>query len=544
MFLRKTWRGIHPSYTQQVMRIVNKNPIAWGMILLMNVIFLLPFLLLDQPGMILDQLAQFFGGCVLSIAVAAWFRARAGGIVSWLVVMSSLCLISLHAAGSAQRMIQADGKTLFSVGIGFLVTGLAVGQLRSVSKRLMVAHRETTIAHERLAKAHATIQQQALTDALTGLPNHRAVMDQFSKELDRARRYNRQLSVLFFDADRFKKVNDTYGHAAGDAVLRQIGERAGSILRGDDTIGRFGGEEFVILLSETDAREASVVAERIRVAVADGPIATSEVEGGIFMTVSIGLSTFLIDGASEQELLAQADKAMYVAKQLGRNQVRTAEEARQIGADGELMTLLQQEGLLELAQRDGITPEQVREKYTKKMIALLLSFLQRRDESLRVHAYAVSELATTLAQTMGLEFEEVSRIGMAALLYDIGKVVVPDTLLQELSSLDHAMLGAQILEDSPFLSHLVSAVRHQHEWWNGSGYPDQLAGEDIPQAARIIAVVEAYNDVVRDHLSQASSASEETMAALQRSAGTQFDPAIVRILQEVLFSRQELQAVR
>src|SRR6266487_3566606 len=155
-------------------------------------------------------------------------------------------------------------------------------------------------AHQKLSEAYAIIQKQALTDALTSLPNHRAVMDQFSKELDRAQRYGRPLSILFFDADRFKRVNDTHGHAAGDAVLCQIGERAGSVLRGGDTLGRFGGEEFVILLPEADAREASVVAERIRAAVAAVPVTTSEVEGGIAVTVSIGLSTYPTDGAGAQ----------------------------------------------------------------------------------------------------------------------------------------------------------------------------------------------------------------------------------------------------
>jgi len=273
------------------------------------------------------------------------------------------------------------------------------------------AYQRSAVAH---AVAHATIQKQALTDALTGLPNHRAIMDQFNKELDRARRYGRPFSLLFFDTDRFKHVNDTYGHAAGDAVLSQIGQRASSALRGGDTLGRFGGEEFVILLPEADASEASIVAERIRVDIASGQMATSEVEGGIAMTVSIGLVTYPTEGASEKDWLSQADEAMYVAKRLGRNQVRTAKEARQVSTDVELMALLQEEGQREAVQRERLTPERLRETSTLRLIYSLLALLERRDQGLSAHAHGVSDLATAIATTMGWEPKQVSKIGMAA----------------------------------------------------------------------------------------------------------------------------------
>ena len=205
------------------------------------------------------------------------------------------------------------------------------------------AHHKVTRAYQDLEAANRTIQQQALTDGLTGLPNHRAVVDLLHKELLRARRYTRPLSVLFFDADRFKRVNDTYGHRVGDTVLRQIGERAASALRGGDNIGRFGGEEFVVLLPEADANEASQIAERIRASVAAEVMAQGEVQGGLATTVSIGVATFPLDGDAEQELLSQADAAMYLAKRLGRNQMRSAQDVRHLSADTELMALLQQQ---------------------------------------------------------------------------------------------------------------------------------------------------------------------------------------------------------
>ena len=373
-------------------------------------------------------------------------------------------------------------------------------------------------------------------------------MEQLEKELDRAQRYERPFSLLFFDADRFKHVNDTYGHGAGDVVLRHIGERAGSILRGGDTLGRFGGEEFVLLLPETDAEEAGVVAERVRAKIANEPMVIAEDASSLNATVSIGVATYSKDGGGEQELLQQADQAMYMAKRMGRNQVRTAIEAVRLSADIELMTLLQKEGQREGEEREGNTPERIRENYTVKIISSLMNLLELRDHEMSQHAYAVSDLATLMAQAMGMDQFQVSRIGMAALLHDIGKVAIPDLLLLKAGPLtlhertlmqEHAELGAQVLEASPFLHDLMPAVHHHHEHWDGNGYPDQLAGKDIPLAARIITVAEAYDSMVRDHPYQTSCTSEEAQMELSRCAGTQFDPAVVQVFLAVLTKQHE-----
>jgi diguanylate cyclase (GGDEF)-like protein len=324
----------------------------------------------------------------------------------------------------------------FLVYLGMLIyesTLVGIFYAITTKKAVVLADRASDLeqANHALENAYATIQKQALTDGLTGLPNHQAIVDQLRKELDCARRSHRPFSVLFFDGDRFKRVNDTYGHAAGDVVLRQIGERASSALRGGDILGRFGGEEFVVLLPEAEAHEAAVVAERIRAAVAASPVPIANVEEGIAATVSIGLATYPSDGHSEEELLIQADEAMYVAKGLGRNQIRTAEEARRMNTDVELMALLQHHGQREAIEQENISPERLREIYTLRTICSLMDLLERRDAGLSAHAYIVSDLATAIAGALGLNPGEVSRIGMAALLHDIGKVAVPDALLQK-----------------------------------------------------------------------------------------------------------------
>ncbi len=426
----------------------------------------------------------------------------------------------------------------------------SAGKLEQDNLLLTDAYTALETAHTQLASAHSTIQKQALTDGLTNLPNHHAIVVQLEKELDRAHRYNHPLSVLFFDADHFKHVNDTYGHSAGDIVLQQIGERAGSILRNGDALGRFGGEEFVLLLPETDAHGARAIAERIRAIIANEPIALTELEGGLNVTVSIGVATYPNDGHAEQELLQQADQAMYMAKRLGRNQVRTAPEAVRMSVDVELMALLQKEEQSTAQDRDGTTPERIRENYTVKIISSLMTLLERRDHEMSQHAYAVSDLATSIAQAMGLEQFQVSRIGMAALLHDIGKIAIPDMLLQKSGRLsvhehallkEHSELGALILEASPFLHDLIPAVHHHHEHWDGTGYPHQLAQEDIPLAARIIAVAEAYDAMVSESPYQTSRTPEEALRELWRCAGTQFDPMVVQVFSTVLSEQSEQQ---
>lgn len=536
MFRIKTLQQVFRSHFHVVAQLLNKGPFAWGIILFSVMLYFLPFLLLNETT---DKLGPFLAFGMIPIVLGALLRGSKGSLTALFLIFIGMTFNDVYSF--YVRHTSVHWIASFLGILSPLIIALSAGYLRNINNRLKTAYQELSIAH-------ATIQKQALTDALTGLPNHRAIVDQLSKEIERTRRYGRPLSLLFFDADRFKQVNDTYGHAVGDTVLCQISERVSSTLRGGDTVGRFGGEEFVVLLPETDVDEATVIAERIRSTIATEPIATTAVTGGIAMTVSIGLSTYQVDGVTEQELLTQADEAMYVAKRLGRNQVRTAVEARQMGDDVELLALFEQERNLEVALRDGVPSEHLRETYTVRMICSLLLLLERRDESLSEHANEVSDLATAIAQRMKLESKEVARIGMAALLHDIGKVAIPDRLLQKSGPLtsheqpllqEHAVLGAQILEASPFLSDLMPAVRHHHERWDGSGYPDHLNGKDIPLAARIIAVAEAYDFMSREHRYQARRSPEEIAAELHRGMGTQFDPLIVQAFLEVLDERKE-----
>jgi diguanylate cyclase (GGDEF)-like protein/putative nucleotidyltransferase with HDIG domain len=527
---------------------MNKGPLAWGSIFLVIVLTLLPIILLDKPGVSLEPLGVFFALGLLPITLASWLIGRRGAIITCLLMISGIFLTSLHFNGFA-GMIHLDGSILFSVFIAFLIVALAAGQLGYAGERLEAAYSELVASHENLALAHAIIQKQALTDALTDLPNHRAVMDQLNKEVDRAQRYDHPFSLLFFDTDRFKRVNDTYGHAVGDVVLQQIGAYTGKVLRGGDTLGRFGGEEFVLLLPEANSSQASMIAESIRAAVTSRPMAAAEVPGGILITVSIGTATYLVDGDTPEMLLQQADEAMYLSKRLGRNQVRTATESRQISLDPELMFLLQESAQGEATERLEPDLEQVKQSYIVKMISSLLFLVEQRDPVMNEHSHRVSNMARAIAQEMGLEPQAIFMIGTAALLHDVGKIGLSDALLRKEELLspterqhlrEHSELGAQILEVNPYLRPLIPAVLHHHERWDGTGYPERLAGKDIPLAARIIGVAEAYDVMLREPPYQERRTPQEAIVEMQRCAGTQFDPAIVQSLCTVLAHQDKL----
>jgi two-component system cell cycle response regulator len=436
--------------------------------------------------------------------------------------------------------------SLLLLALIFVKQFLAIQEMHDFNRALQILQHVVEEKNGALKQANAHLEALATTDPLTGLPNHRALFENLEKEVERSRRYGHSLSILFFDGDHFKRVNDTHGHSTGDTVLRELGSRAKSVLRGGDTIGRYGGEEFMVLLPETDLPLAREVAERLRVEVATHLLATEQVKGGLHITISIGVATFPIDGQSASEVVEQADQAMYWAKRLGRNQIRTVVEAQQASADSALAATIS--NLERSDDEQGQDIEQVVRTHQLSTIQSLMWLLELRDRGISTHSYQVSDLAGAIAQELGLKEAEVFAISTAGLLHDIGKIAIPDHLLQKAIPLSeneqalmkqHPELGAQILEVSPYLQDLMPAVHYHHENWDGTGYPDALAGEDIPLAARIIRVSEAYETMLSDRPYQAPRTVEAARNELRRCSGKQFDAAVVEATLQVLQRQEE-----
>jgi diguanylate cyclase (GGDEF)-like protein len=350
-------------------------------------------------------------------------------------------------------------------------------------------------------------------------------MARLDQELERAQRYARACSLLFLDLDHFKALNDGYGHAVGDAVLCEFADLVRTHLRGMDTVGRWGGEEFVAILPELSAEDALYLAEAVRTAVAAH---TFRIGGGLHLTCSIGLASYPLHAQERDGLLRAADQAMYGAKRFGRNQVRAAHDPAVLV----LFAASPPEGGWEEAALVGTAEA-------------LVTLVEARDHLTGHHSHQVAELMHQLALALGLPVSEAQMLMLAGRLHDIGKVAVPDKVLQKPAQLTeeewalmrlHPVVGADVISRIPALRPLAPVIRAHHERWDGLGYPDQLVGEAIPIGARILTVVDAYLAMTVDRPYRQASAPAIAVAELRRCAGSQFDPQVVETLVQVLLA--------
>jgi diguanylate cyclase (GGDEF)-like protein len=395
--------------------------------------------------------------------------------------------------------------------------------------QLQAAQAELRSKNLELASANEQLTTLAGTDAVTGLPNQRNMSYQIDAEIERSRRTKRPFSVLFLDLDRFKRLNDTYGHLVGDEALREFSTVVKSTLRHIDVLGRWGGEEFVVLLPEATEQDAFLAGERVRSLVA-GHIYRLRGDG-LYLTCSVGVATYPIDGHDRSSLVNMADHAMYVAKKLGRNQVRsTRDPAFALGDDDEKTTL----------------PGQ-RRSWSSLAVADAVEHLLDDDHRGSPYTHALCALSIQLAQTMGLSEEESFKIGLAAQLQNVGNVAIPDAVLQKRTSLTpeeraivqrHPEVGADIVAGVAALADLAPIIRAHHEWWNGQGYPNGLKEDAIPIGARIVAVIDVYKALTTERPHRPARSPRVAFEELRFRTGTQFDPTVVDALQRALAPNQ------
>ena len=342
--------------------------------------------------------------------------------------------------------------------------------------RLAVSLRENNRLLERS-------RDEALTDALTGLGNRRALMRALSDALDEAER-GRPYKLALFDLDGFKAYNDVFGHVAGDVLIEHLGGRLAGSVHGVGRAFRMGGDEFCVLVP-TDRSAAALVraAEALR-----------EEGEGFRIDASVGVVDLPGDVADAEAALQLADRRMY-------------------------------------AQKDGRPHSPARQSGD-----VLLRVIAEREPDLLAHTRAVADLSRALATAMGLDGETRDTVARAAELHDVGKVAVPDAILSKPGSLDedeeafmrrHTVIGESIIAEAPALREVAALVRASHERWDGTGYPDGLAGDAIPLAARIIAVCDAFSAMTSPRPYRLPIARDQALEELQAHAGTQFDPDVV-----------------
>jgi len=348
----------------------------------------------------------------------------------------------------------------------------------------------------------------ALTDPLTGLGNHRHFHERLARELEHALRYDRPLALCLVDVDDFKRVNDRFGHPAGDSVLSQVSAR----LRQTGEAFRLGGDEFAVLLPGFEAPDALTAAESII-----DRIATIDFGHMGAVTVSAGIAIAPEHARERDELLRLVDSALYWAKEYGKNRARVYRP--------DVVELADLRRLASAGDRAG----------RLRAAASLARAVDARDVYTGNHSQRVAQLAVRLAARLGLSREELELTQLAASLHDVGKLALPEDLLCKPEQLtepewatlrQHAQIGFRMLE-SLGVDPVAKWVLHHHERWDGSGYPDSLAGTEIPVGARIIFVADAFDAMTSDRIYRRRRSRDEAVAEILRCAGTQFDPSVV-----------------
>ena len=373
-------------------------------------------------------------------------------------------------------------------------------------------------ARQRIGKLEEELTRLAHRDPLIpSLLSLGAFRTQLELDVARAHRYERPLTVALLDVDRFRHLNLKHGYAAGDAALVAVGRLIAERTRVHDLACRMGGDEFGFLLPETGAAAARQPFERILMELED--LETGVVRG---VSASVGIAGLGI-GDKPESVLAAARSALEQARAAGGRQAVVFGGSSENG-----------EADLELGHGD--------------VIAALASALQERDRYTGDHSESVVDLTARVGEGLALGSEEINRVRTAALLHDIGKVGVPDEILHKPGPLteqeweimrQHPVIGERILRAIPGLGDVARIVRHEHERWDGKGYPDRLAGAEIPVGSRIILACDAYHAMVSDRPYRKAMNHVDAMAELSGNAGTQFDPDVVQALVGYLFGRRQ-----
>ena len=394
------------------------------------------------------------------------------------------------------------------------------------------------------------LQQQSITDGLTGIKTRRFFWEALNSEWKRASRSGRPFSVVLMDLDKFKEVNDTKGHLEGDLVLARVGRLLEQKCRQSNVVARYGGDEFIILMPETGVEQAQILAERLRLWISTDPMLQEQ-----HITGSFGVGSFPVHGFSVEDIIRVADAGMYVSKHKGGDRVSTAEEF----ADGETAAVQRQliSGYIEgFLQREHTGPEHLEELLTtlKKMcgddegrnfvvlreaIETLTRAAESRELNCSGHGEMVAHYCETIARSLRLTSEDVADLVYAARVHDVGKIFVPERTLNKSGPLTddefyilkmHSRVGGEILATIPGSENIQKAVEHHHEAFDGGGYPARLRGEEIPLWARIIAIADAYVNMTTDRSFATAKTSEQALNELEKLSGTRYDGMLVRIL--------------
>ncbi len=393
----------------------------------------------------------------------------------------------------------------------------------------------------RLNEIKDKLESLALKDALTEIYNFRYFRERLGAEFERAKRTLSPISIMMIDIDYFKSINDTHGHQFGDRILKQVARFLKVELRANDVVARWGGEEFAIILPDTNRNDALGVANKIL----DLFHTRSFGDGTnvIKLKCSIGVVSYPEDPLfSTEELIDGGEEGIYRVKERGGDGV--AIYGHDINTQAIDTYSVEDRKRFVDAVKQKLTFYSVRsERSILEAIYSLAKSIELRDKRTREHCDRMVEYAEKTARRLGMNTQEIDNVRRAAMLHDIGKIGISDGILLKPGKLTpeeyeavkkHPVIGADIISVAGFLKDIVPLILCHHERWDGAGYPRGLRGEEIPLGARILAVADVYEAVTSDRPYHKAISKQDAIKILKDGAGTQFDANIVDVFLDVI----------
>ncbi|MCP4710485.1 MAG: diguanylate cyclase [Planctomycetes bacterium] len=419
-----------------------------------------------------------------------------------------------------------DGKTR-----GALATFDDVSDIEEKNTKLEKTLSMLKESRGKIKQQNDELKQLSMQDPLTSCLNRRAFFERFDSEWSGTSRYDYPVSCIMIDLDHFKLINDDHGHSVGDQVLQGLSSVLKTATRKTDSVCRYGGEEFCVLLPHTDINQAVIAAENIRRSI------EALYPSNIAITASLGISTSELGAGNPQELIEQADQALYAAKHGGRNMVVRWD---QMPDEEELSAMVVK------------TPEDNEDDPGTHIpfsaVSALVSALEHRDVATAVHSRRVADLCVAMSKGL-MSAGDCFILEVAALLHDIGKLGVPDAILLKPGPLTkeewqimetHDRMGVEIIQASFGAPELTNIVKYCHAWFGGSPVEPELpVGENIPLRSRIVLISDAYDAMTSDRVYRKALSQQEAFEELRRCAHRQFDPMLVERLIETVLARDE-----
>ena len=383
------------------------------------------------------------------------------------------------------------------------------------------------------------------TDALTLLYNHRGFQEILENEIIRTHTNKQKLSIIMMDINNITKINRELGHAKGDEVIKIVAEKVRQNVREGDIAARYGGDELAVILPNTSSEQAKYVAEYLTYSLSCcfiddiGPI-----------KVSVGVATYPDCAEDKEKLLILAEQAMFISQAKGyKDGMSAIISSKDFNFWDDVALKSYAEVVSKRHSQLGVNfeDELIRKFHTEhdtsdtriwEVATSLAGAIDAKDPYTKGHSTSVSKFSEALARAINLPEKEINRITLGALLHDVGKIGIPETVLKKEGPLSdeewsimkqHPVIGVEkVLNPNPNLRDLIPIVRHHHERIDGKGYPDNLSGENIPLAAKIVAIADTYHALISDRPYRKGMKIEKAISILEEGAGTQWDADLVR----------------